>query len=101
LVRTRPLPAPPRARQRPAWLRLVWVNRSPRRTRAVAVKPALRLIRGHAPRIVSRPPLRRPRPALRQRSRSRAGQLAFVAAMAAVGLIALATSVGQILARAM
>jgi hypothetical protein len=66
---------------------------------ASPVKPALRLIRGRSPRLLpSRPP---PRPRTVAPPRARVGQLVFVLAMAAVGLVALATSVGQILARVM
>jgi hypothetical protein len=97
----RPLPVPAKKRRRPHRLRLVVVNLRPRRRRDVRPKPSLRLVRGGALSVVPQPrprprPLRAPSP-----RPSRVGQLVFVVAMAAVGLAALATSVGQILARAM
>jgi len=49
--------------------------------------------------IPYRRPLQKAKPATS--ARSRVAQLVFVVAMAAIGLAALATSVGQILARAM
>ena len=65
--------------------------------------PALRLIRGRA-LLLAIPPRRvvtTQTPAAAQEPRSRVAQLAFVVAMTAIGLVALATSVGQILARGM
>ena len=100
LARPRPLPPTTKPRRRSHRLRLVVVNVRPRRPREHVVKPSLRLIRGSALATVPRrrPPVR-PKPA--SKPRSRVAQLVFVVAMAAVGLAALATSVGQILARAM
>jgi hypothetical protein len=77
-------------------------NARPRWRRPTS-RPSLRLIRGRAlllalpPRRATLPP-KRPEP---QEPRSRLAQLAFVVAMTAIGLVALATSVGQILARGM
>ncbi|MBM4246344.1 MAG: hypothetical protein FJ148_21515 [Deltaproteobacteria bacterium] len=85
-----------------AHLRLVSVNIRPR-WRRPAPSPALQLIRGRGTLLA----LPRPRAAtLRARTperepRSRVAELAFVVAMTAIGLIALATYIGQILARGM
>lgn len=97
-----PTPAPKtKPRRRARHLRLVVANVRPRWRRASA-KPTLRLIRGRAPRLAL-PPRRAAVPVnvKREEPRSRAAQLVFVVAMAAIGLVALATSVGQILARGM
>ncbi|MEW6271701.1 MAG: hypothetical protein AB1689_20650, partial [Thermodesulfobacteriota bacterium] len=96
----RPLPGPPPARparRRRSALRLVASNARPRRSRVQVPRPELRLVPGRAPmlalpRRTAPPP--RPRPAA---TSSRLGQLVFVLTMAAIGLAALATSVGQIL----
>lgn len=102
------LPAPRRApaktpaRRRARHLRLVANNARPR-WRRPATQPELRLIRGRAP-LLALPPRRvvAPQtPAAEHEPRSRVAQLAFVVAMTAIGLVALATSVGQILARGM
>jgi len=96
-----PPPARPgRPRPRRRWLRLVVVNARPRRRRRELDKPVLRLLRGRAPslarpRRVAPPRIEPPEP------RSRVAQLVFVMALAAIGLVALATSVGQILTRTM
>ena len=98
----RPVPATKPLRRRPSHLRVVASNARPR-WRRPAAPPSLRLIRGSAllltlpPRRVAQPPAR---PAAHE-PRSRVAQLAFVVAMTAIGLVALATSVGQILARGM
>ena len=94
-------PAPPR-RRRVAHLRLVSVNARPR-WRRPAPSPALQLIRGRGV-LLALPPRRATPPRARnveREPRSRMAELAFVVAMTAIGLIALATSVGQILARGM
>ena len=102
LPATRTVPATKPLRRRPRHLRLVASNARPR-WRRPAAPPSLRLIRGSAllltlpPRRVTQMPVR---PA-DQEPRSRVAQLAFVVAMTAIGLVALATSVGQILARGM
>lgn len=98
----RHVPVKPPARRKARHLRLVVTNARPRWRRPTS-RPELRLIRGRAlllalpPRRPALPP-RRPEP---QEPRSRIAQLAFVVAMTAIGLVALATSVGQILARGM
>jgi len=101
LVRAQPRTTPVRApRPRSRRLRLVVVNARPRRRRTASPKPVFQLVRGRAPalalprRVVPAAPPQRQEP-------SRVAQLVFVVAMAAVGLAALATSVGQILARSM
>ena len=103
------LPAPrrnaqakPVKRRRARHLRLVVANVRPRWRRPVA-PPELRLIRGRAP-LLALPP-RRPAPAqvrsVEPEPRSRVAPLAFVVAMTAIGLVALATSFGQLFARGM
>lgn len=104
LVRPQPERRTTRAPQRRVRrLKLVASNARPRRSTTVTSPPELRLIRGRAPWLLAAPrPL--PRAAPRRRSRAhatRSGQLLFVLAMAGIGLAALATSLGQILARAM
>ena len=99
-----PLSTPAKAplRRRAQHLRLVANNARPR-WRRPASPPALRLIRGRAP-LLAIPPRRAvttQTPSTAQEPRSRVAQLAFVVAMTAIGLVALATSVGQILARGM
>ena len=93
---------PPARRRRSRHLRLVSVNARPR-WRRPAAPPALHLIRGRGV-LLALPPRRATAVPLRpteQEPRSRIAQLAFVVAMTAIGLVALATSVGQILARGM
>ena len=101
-VPRRDVPAKPAKRRRARHLRLVVANVRPRWRRPV-VKPTLRLIRGRAP-LLALPP-RRPAPAqtraVQPEPRSRVAQLAFVVAMTAIGLVALATSLGQLFARGM
>lgn len=98
----RQTPVKPPARRRARHLRLVASNARPRWRRPAAA-PTLRLIHGRAllmalpPRRVALPAT----PAIAHEPRSRVAQLAFVVAMTAIGLVALATSVGQILARGM
>jgi hypothetical protein len=96
-----PPPARPSRRRRSA-LRLVAVNARPRRRRVPLPPPQLRLVRGRAP-MLALP--RRPAPAAPRarpaETSSRLGQLMFVLTMAAIGLAALATSVGQILSQRM
>ncbi|HEY8515041.1 MAG TPA: hypothetical protein VIS07_05985 [Candidatus Binatia bacterium] len=102
----RPLPGSPPARpprRRSRALRLVVNNAHPIRGLRPKSRPELRLIRGRAPMLAvpRRPPtpvLPRKRPA---ETSSRLGQLVFVLTMAAIGLAALATSVGQILQQRM
>jgi hypothetical protein len=80
----------------------VAVNARPRRSRTVTAPPELRLIPGRAPRLLAPPRRRSAEAATPPRPRSaRSGQLIFVLAMAGIGLAALATSLGQILARGM
>jgi len=105
--RPRALPPPARRakpkRPRPRHLRLVAVNLRPRRRRTSTVveRPQLRLLRGRAPslalprRRAAVPRVKPPEP------KSRVAQLAFVMAMAAIGLVALATSVGQLVTSGM
>jgi len=104
LARPRPAKQPAQLpRHRSRRLRLVVVNARPRRRRTPLAKPSLRLLHGNAPRLAM-PRQVVPRPRTRPNNgeaRSRVAQLVFVVAMAAVGLAALATSVGQILARGM
>lgn len=93
---------PAKPRRRAPHLRLVVVNARPLRSFAAAAPPALRLVRGFAPVGLAKP--RAARPPARKRNApaaTRAGQLVFVLTMAAVGLAALATSVGQILSQRM
>jgi hypothetical protein len=104
-VRALPQPARPAKpkRPRPRHLRLVAVNARPRRRRSGAVveRPQLRLLRGRAPSLA----LPRRRAAVARVAppapKSRVAQLAFVMAMAAIGLVALATSVGQLVTSGM
>lgn len=98
----REVPAKPARRRRARHLRLVVANVRPRWRRPV-VPPALRLIRGRAP-LLALPPRRPAPPQVRpaeSEPRSRVAQLAFVVAMTAIGLVALATSLGQLFARGM
>ena len=98
----RSVPAKAPVRRRAKHLRLVANNARPR-WRRPTTPPALRLIRGRA-LLLAIPPRRvvtTQTPAAAQEPRSRVAQLAFVVAMTAIGLVALATSVGQILARGM
>jgi hypothetical protein len=96
------VPAKPAKRRRARHLRLVVANVRPRWRRPVT-KPELRLILGRAPRLALPP--RRPAPPqvrpVQAEPRSRVAQLAFVVAMTAIGLVALATSFGQLFARGM
>jgi hypothetical protein len=101
--RPRALPAPARpARVRTRRLRLVVVNARPRRRRQNGAQPVLHLLRGRAPALASPRRAATPPPRVATREpKSRVAQLAFVMAMAAVGLVALATSLGQVLTRGM
>lgn len=106
LVRPQPEHRTTRApKRRLRRLKLVASNVRPRRSATVTAPPELRLIRGRAPWLLGAArPLPRGAPQPRPRSRStasRSGQLVFVLAMAGIGLAALATSLGQILARVM
>lgn len=99
-----PAATPVKQRRRPRHLRLVAFNARPRWRRPLP-PPVLRLVRGRAPslalpraRRIAAATARPTRPAVRQ---SRAAQLLFVAAMAAVGLVALATSIGQVVTSGM
>jgi hypothetical protein len=101
-VPRRDVAAKPPKRRRARHLRLVAANLRPRWRRPVT-PPTLRLIRGRAP-LLALPP-RRPSPQQARPAhpepRSRVAQLAFVVAMTAIGLVALATSLGQLFARSM